>query len=186
MKKASENVNCQRRRKSICFENLQFEKAGGKVSFFREFRENPVRIVLFFFLEVDKTGFHIGQNEGLAIGSLMEFAHDFQDGLWAVLHKVQEIGGILIEFPIFIQNLEGSRFHFVELVSIAIDIHPETIVRVDLLNKDWQTVLLEFTHVVLIGQVNEILRDVVVLDGVSVHVPDQGHDSHSRGSDAEM
>ena len=35
--------------KSICFENLQFEKAGGKEVFFREFRENPVRIVLFFF-----------------------------------------------------------------------------------------------------------------------------------------
>ena len=172
--------------KSICFENLQFEKAGER-SFFRKFRENPFRIVLSFFsLEVDKTGFHIGQNEGLAIGSLMEFAHDFQDGLWAVLHKVQEIGGILIELPIFIQNLEGSRFHFVELVSIAIDIHPETIVRVDLLNKDWQTVLLEFTHVVLVSQVNEILRDVVVHNCVSVHVPDQGHDSHSRGSNAEM
>jgi hypothetical protein len=31
MKKASENVNCQRRKKvGICFENLQFEKAGGE------------------------------------------------------------------------------------------------------------------------------------------------------------
>jgi len=48
MKKASENVNCKEE-KSICFENLQFEKAWGKVSFFREFRENLVRIVLFFF-----------------------------------------------------------------------------------------------------------------------------------------
>ena len=34
--------------KSICFENLQFEKAGEKKFFFREFKENLVRIVLFF------------------------------------------------------------------------------------------------------------------------------------------
>ena len=87
MKKASENVNCQRRRKGICFENLQFEKAGERRFFFVN-----LELYSFFFLEVDKTGFHIGQNEGLAIGSLMEFAHDFQDGLGAVLHEVQEIG----------------------------------------------------------------------------------------------
>ena len=167
--------------KGICFEKSTIRKSRGKKEFFFV----NLELYSFFFLEVDKSGFHIGQNEGLAIGSLMEFAHDFQDGLWAVLHKVQEIGGILIELPIFIQNLEGSRFHFVELMSIAIDIHPETIVRVDLLNEDWQTVFLEFTHVVLVGQVDEILRDVVVLNGVSVHVPDQGHDSHSRGSNAE-
>ena len=75
--------------------------------------------------------------------------------------------------PVLIKKLVGSCFEVIQVVLVAIGIPSQAVGGIELIYECGQTMILELDQVVLDGQSNQILSDVILIDNIFVQVLDQ-------------
>ena len=69
----------------------------------------------------------------------MEPVEDLKHGLWVCLHHVDQEVGALEVVPVGVEDVEGLGLQGLVVVGVAIDVHLQAVLRVNLLYKAGQT-----------------------------------------------